>query len=350
MCDFVALFEQMRVTKLDGDLMQAKLKEVKPADEDKPKRAAKKPTKAGLPKSEFRRPRLHSGNYPYAPRDAGTFGAVGLLGAIGRWANEAHETQWADRVLESIAGQPLYIVSYDKISQVCFGHHIVELAMNSELSKMIDALWRETKLYADLDTPMTRHDSPAYQLFYLQTSRFLQSFSAPAFADFLASRAEYPSELRPLFEEYFMNQCNIPIELVVSARALGQHLNYTAYRAVNEDIAEDVKNRRDVIRKAKAKIIVEFESAIMSAKLPEDMTYRLSERAGRLTYGELPHEATPFIDATNSGKIELPRAKHLLIAYLRLRSQKAENPDTGSENQDKTVDEAANELSDLIKD
>lgn len=341
--DFVSLFQQMSGTKLDGDLMHAQLKEVKPFDESKPKRVSKKPAKAAIIKSEFRRPRLHSGNYPFAPRDAGTFGAVGLLGAIGRWAHEAKESAWATRVLEAIAGQPLYIVSYDKISQVRFGHHIVGLALNGELSKMVDALWRETKLYADLDSAMIRRDTPAYQLFYLQTSRFLQTFSKPAFADFLAARAEYPSELRPLFEEYFMSQ-NIPIELVVSARMLGQHLNYTAYRAANEDVAENAKNRRDTVRKAKAKIIVEFESAIMSAKLPEDMTYRLSERSGRLTYGELPPEATAFMDATNCGQIDLPRAKHLLIAYLRLRPQKAENTDVSDESTSTNAVTSDNEM------
>ena len=239
--DFVALFEQMSNTKLDGDLMQAKLKEIKPVDESKPKRATKKPAKEAAPKSEFRRPRLHSGNYPFAPRDAGTFGAVGLLGAIGRWAHEAHETQWATQVLAAIAEQPLYIVSYDKISQVRFGHHIVGLALNGELSKMVDALWRDTKLYADLDSSMIRHDTPAYQLFYLQTSRFLQSFSPPAFADFLAARAEYPPELRPLFKEYFKDMDK---EIVQSAGELGQWLNRTAYFVADGEVEANVNDRR----------------------------------------------------------------------------------------------------------
>ena len=321
--DFVALFEKMSNTKLDADLMHAQLKEVKPVDDKKPKRVSKKPVKEAVIKSEFRRPRLHSGNYPFAPRDAGTFGAVGLLGAIGRWANDAHETQWANRVLEAIAGQPLYIVSYDKISQVRFGHHIVTLALNGELSKMIDALWRETKLYADLDSPMTRRDTPAYQLFYLQTSRFLQSFSAPAFKDFLATRAEYPLELKPLFEEYFKTMDN---EIVQSAGVLGQWLNRTAYFVADGEVEATASDRRGKVAKTKAKILVEFESAAMSAKTPQDLLFRLSTRCGRLLQDDAPAAAKRFMDAVASQEINQTDATHLLIAYMRLR---APRPQTG---------------------
>jgi hypothetical protein len=351
MRDFVALFEQMLSTKLDGDLMHVQLKEVKPVDESKPKRVTKKPAKETAPKSEFRRPRLHSGNYPFAPRESGTFGAVGLLGAIGRWANTAHETQWAARVLDAIAEHPLYIVSYDKISQVRFGHHIVHLALNGELSKMVDALWRETKLYADLDSPMIRHDTPAYQLFYLHTSRFLQSFSAPAFADFLASRAEYPPELRPLFEEYFKTMDK---EIVQSAGALGQWLNRTAYFVADGEVEANASDRRGKVAKAKAKILIEFESAAMSAKTPPDLLFRLSTRCGRLLQDDAPAGAKRFMDAVASNEINQTDATHLLIAYMRLR---APRPQTGEPENAPTpitpVDEVnavVNELDNLIKD
>ena len=345
--DFVALFEQMSNTKLDGDLMQARLKEVKPIDETKPKRATKKPSKDAVPKSEYRRPRLHSGNYPFAPRDAGTFGAVGLLGAIGRWANEANETQWAAQVLAGIAGQPLYIVSYDKISQVRFGHHIVGLALSGELSKMVDALWRDTKLYADLDSAMIRHDTPAYQLFYLQTSRFLQSFSAPAFADFLAARAEYPPELRPLFEEYFKD---MEKEIVQSAGALGQWLNRTAYFVADGEVEATAGDRRGKVAKTKAKILVEFESAAMSAKNAVDMLFRISTRCGRLLQDDAPADAKRFMDATATGEINEEDAKHLLIAYMRLRAPQKDkvNVVVGTATADQ-ISEIEDELDDINK-
>ncbi len=320
---FVALFQRMLTSNLGGNLMEAQLKEVKPVDESKPKRVSKKPTKEAVVKSEFRRPRLHSGNYPYAPRDAAVFGTVGLLGAIGRWAREAKQTYDAERVLESLAGRPLYIVSYDKISQVRFGHHVVSLALNGRLSEMIDKLWLETKLYSDLDSAMTKRDAPSYQLFYLQTSRFLQQFSAPAFADFLATRAEYPSELRPLFEEYFQFMDK---EIVQSAGALGQWLNRTAYFVADGEVEASAGDRRGKVAKAKAKILIEFESAAMSAKSPQDLLFRLSTRCGRLLQDDAPSDAKRFMDAVASEEITQLAATHLLIAYMRLR---APRPQTG---------------------
>ncbi len=124
------------------------------------------------------------------------------------------------------------------------------LGVDGELSKMVDALWRDTELYADLDWSMIRHDTPAYQLFYLQTSRFLQSFSAPAFADFLAARAEYPPELRPLFEEYFKGMDK---EIVQSAGELGQWLNRTAYFVADGEVEANVNDRRGKSPKPKRK-------------------------------------------------------------------------------------------------
>jgi hypothetical protein len=321
--DFVGLFREMSLNQSRKDLMEWQLPELpKPKADGTAKRApAKKAGKKDAPpKSEFHRPRLHSGNYPYAPRDAGIFGAVGLLGAIGRWAREAGQVPWAARVLESLAGKPIYIVSYDSISVVRFGHHIVSLSLRGELSEMIDALWRDTILYADLESPRPRRDAPAYQLFYLQASRFLQLLSPPAFADFLSARAEYPPQLRPLFKEYFMS---IDPAIVHSAGELGQWLNYTAYRVADGEFEAAASDRASRVRKAKAKILVEFESAAMSAKSPTDMLSRISIRCGRLLNDDAPAGAKRFMDATASGEISQQEATHLLIAYMRLRSAPA---------------------------
>ncbi len=60
----------------------------------------------------------------------------------------------------------------------------------------------------------------------------------------------------------------------------------------------------------------------MSAKTPQDMMHRISTRAGRLLQQDAPATATRFMDAAMSGEIEPQDALHLLVAYLRLRSEK----------------------------
>lgn len=328
--DFIELFHQMTISKLAADLMTAHLKPLQPAPD--PERVNTKKIKAdAIPKSLYHRPKLHNGNYPFAPRDAAAFGAVGLLAAIGRWAVEAEDVDkaWARDVLDSLSHAPLYLISYDKISQVRFGSHIVELAMEGELARTLDALWGRTKLYADLENALTDRSTPAYQIFYLQTSRFLQQFSRPSFADFLSNRAEYPALCRVLLDTYFAHIMISP-SIVESARLLGQHLNRTAYFVANEEYPLPESGRADPkrddnVRKAKAKILVEFESAILSAKNSVDMLHRISTRAGRLLNGDLPASADAFMDAAAAGNdLSCPDAQHLLIAYLRLRSPQQE--------------------------
>jgi hypothetical protein len=320
----------MMRSELDGKLMEAKLPPKQPADEAASPfgKRRKKGDGEGLIVA-YRRPRIFNGNYPFAPRDA-ALGAAGLLGAIGKWAQHTGTIDWAKRVLDSIAGTPdkpgvpLYIISYDAISQVQFTHHVVYLSIDGKLSELIDALVRDTALYAELENRKPRWDIPAYRLFYLMASRFLQLFNPPAFCDFLAFRGEYAPEVRPLFEEYFMNTRKIDKDIVESARALGQWLNRTAYFVADSEIGTDTPDRQSRLQKAKAKILVEFESAAMSAKTPQDMLHRISTRAGRLLQQDAPAEATCFMDATNSGEIDAEDALHLLIAYLRLRSARAE--------------------------
>lgn len=330
MSDFAELFDNLMRSELDGGLMEAMLpsKQTAPASEARSAKRKKK-AESSKPKSEYRRPRIFNGNYPFAPRNA-AFGAAGLLGAIGKWARRADKITWAKRVLESIAGTPdkpgvpLYIISYDSISQVQFTHHIVGLSIEGKLSELIDAIIRDTILYAELENNKPRWDIPAYRLFYLMTSRFLQLFNQAAFRDFQAARAEYAPEVNPLFEEYFMNTKTIPKDIVESARALGQWLNRTAYFVADGEVDTNTADRRNKVQKAKAKILVEFESAAMSAQSPQDMLHRISTRAGRLLQQDAPAEATRYMDATNSGEIEADDALHLLIAYLRLRATRSE--------------------------
>ena len=333
--DFIQLFEQMRLSQLDGDLWVFKGRKGR---------------------ESYERPRLHNGNYPFAPYNAEVFGAVGLLAAIGQWALEAQDVdkEWARQVLSQVAGAPLYITSYAGISQVCFGHHIVALAMEGQLSRLLAAFYESARLYADDEGPKVRRFSPAprekradysrdYFRLYLQTSRFLQQFSRPAFADFLSNRAEYPALCRSLLDGYF-HHMKIDSAIVSSARALGQHLNRTAYFVAKEEYAtEKGPGDEDKIRKAKAKILVEFESAVLSAKTSHLMLSTISTRAGRLLGGDLPSGAQIYMDATNEGTLELEDAKHLLIAYLRLRSPQQERVQKEVVAEDANISEATAE-------
>lgn len=333
--DFVELFENMKGSSLDGNLYEAKLKRLPAVQPDKKpvKRKKRKQEGEKEAKSEYKRPRIFNGNYPYAPRQA-AFGAAGLLAAIGRWGVEANQTPWAEKVLTAISGteechgRPLYIVSYDNISQAQFTHHIVGLASAGELSRIIDALTFETQILSEIEGGR-RFDSPAYKLFYLMASRFLQLFTRAAFRDFLATRAEFAPAVEPLFEVYFMQATKIPKDIVESARELGQWLNSTAYFVAKGEVKKSdaqALTREDKARilKEKAKILVEFESAAMSAKTPLDMLHRISIRAGRLLQQDAPAKATRYMDAAASGEIEPQDALHLLVAYLRLRSEKTD--------------------------
>jgi hypothetical protein len=334
--DFIELFENMMRSNLDGNLYEAKLKKLQAGQPDKkPVKRKKKNEGEGeaKAKSEYKRPRIFNGNYPFAPRQA-AFGAVGLLAAIGRWGIEAKQTAWAEQVLTSIAGtekrlgRPLYVISYDDISQAQFTHHIVGLASEGELSRIIDALTLETQILSEIEGGR-RFDSPSYKLFYLMASRFLQLFTQAAFRDFLTTRAEYAPAIKPLFEVYFMQATKIPKDIVESARELGQWLNSTAYFVAKAEVKKTdaqslTREDKAKIQKEKAKILVEFESAAMSAKTPLDMLHRISTRAGRLLQQDAPAKATRYMDATASGEIEPQDALHLLVAYLRLRSEKTD--------------------------
>lgn len=80
---FVRLFEEMVSSETSG-LMLCKLPS-KPTSSTTTKAKNSKKTESAAPKSEYRRPKLHYGNYPHAPqRENEVFGTAGLLGAIGR--------------------------------------------------------------------------------------------------------------------------------------------------------------------------------------------------------------------------------------------------------------------------
>ncbi len=325
--DFVEMFERMMSFDLKNLMVMKHT--AKPLSIGNPQSSNGLPGKVGSEtKSEYKRPLLHSGNYPFAPREAAVFGAIGLLGAIGQWAVSAGETPWADRVLETIKDQPLYLINYDAIDQVQFGHHVVNLARNGELSQIVTALTSRTLVGAsEIESGRQNREAPARKLFYLMTSRFLQSFSSSSFQDFLAIHTQYPAEVKPLFEEYFMQTHEVTDELqtiVRAAEAYGQWLNLAAYltaKAVVE--AKSDKSQKgfwEKVTKEKAKIITVLESAVMSAKSGQAMIAQVSTQTGRLVQSDAPDKVRPFIYAVVSGQIDFNDARQLLMAYLRIQS------------------------------
>lgn len=337
--DFLDILQRMLIDALKENIMEATI------DQSKSEK-------------KYKRPRLFNGNYPYAPREA-AFGAVGLLAAIGKWGQRAGEIERAKKVLESIAGteecsgRPMYVISYDEIAQVQFTHHVVKLAASGKLSDMIGAFAYQTRLYADTDgmrpNRYAGNYKTNYELLSLMTGRFLQFFNQSSFQDFLAIRAEYLPIVEPLFKEYFMETRMIDREIVESARALGQWLNRAAFRVADSDIDDKYSEaeRAKKIRQAKAKILVEFESAAMSATTPQDMMYRISTRAGRLLQMDMPAEATKFLDETLIGEKLKPKdALHLLVAYMRLRQNFEKSDKSRDETKTQTETTVASENSD----
>lgn len=322
---FVRLFEEMVKQETSG-LMTCKLPkklEVAVKAATKQKASSKKP-ESTKPKSEYRRPRLHSGNYPFAPqRESEAFGSAGLLGAIGRWAHSRGQLERGEKVLASLEKCPLYIVSYDAITLTQFGHHVIKLARENRLSLIVQSLTYDTRLYTEIEDDRPSWELPARKLFAFFAGRFLQSFDAPAYRDFLSTRAEYAPALYPLFEEYFMSQ-QVPADIVHAARALGQWINQAAYYAAREEIEKDkalnLKDKETKIRKQKAKILVALDSMAMGARDATSMMGSIMRETGMLTTNDAPPEVLPFIDAVCIGDpIGMDTARQLLMTYMRVR-------------------------------
>ena len=281
-----------------------------------------KPKKGG----GFKRPRLHDGNFPGAPR-TGTLGALGVAASAGWWAryggaNYLDDAEaWAQRVLHRLAERPLLVVSYDGTRQERFGHHVVGLALSGTLRDATHDLWRVMPTAAD------SWSDPKVDLFRLMADRFIRLFTRPALRDFLAMRAEYPPSMGPVFDAYFTQHAMPPLSpaLVASARAYGAALNTAAYRAARADTDSDQRRRGDDARTSKEnkqRVLVEFESAVQSAKSGAELLAKVGSRAGRLAGYEMPPEAAPFMEAVavgdGEGGIPIGQARDLVTAFMRL--------------------------------
>ena len=253
---FIKLFKRIRIQKLDSSLMVGKVK------------CEKGKTLRYIPK----RPNIFNGNFPNAPHSS-ALGSIALLGAIGEMTKEKDVSELANKVLESLKDCNFYAIKYGDASVFSFSHSIIRLAERGKLRRIVDSLY-----YVELYKEGRRSTSNAfeYQKFDLFASRFLQIFNRPAFKDFLAFRAEYPHDIELLLNTYFCDMEKIDKEIVTSAKELGKWLNYVAYRSAQKEVG--TSSGWDDLIKAKAKVLVELESSVFSAKSGDALiAYLLAE-------------------------------------------------------------------------
>lgn len=272
---------------------------------------------------EVKRPLIYRGNFPNPPRSS-ALGSVALLGTIGEFVKESKYSEQAKYVLESLKETTMYLVKYGGASTFTYNHHVIDLAKEGKLKNIIDSIYY-SKLY---NQDRRSSSNSEYQKFDLFTSRFLQLFNHAAFKDFLAFRAEYPSEVTILFNTYFTKMEKIDPTIVSSARALGKWLNKVAYFTAKVEVKEGASNYWEELRRVKSKVLIELESSTFSAKSGDALIAQAVTRAGRLSGLDAPEAAALFMEKTASGELPLENAKNLLIAFSRLinKTEKKEVP------------------------
>ena len=319
--NFIRLFKRIRIQKLDNSLMVGKVK----CDKGK--------TLKYIPQ----RPNIFNGNFPNAPHSS-ALGSVALLGSIGEMTKEKDVSELAKKVLESLKDCNFYAIKYGDASVFSFNHSIIRLAERGKLRRIVDSLY-----YVVLYKEGRRSTNNAfeYQKFDLFASRFLQKFNRPTFKDFLAFRAEYPYDIELLLNTYFCDMEKIDKEIVTSAKELGKWLNNVAYRSAQQEVA--TSPGWDDLIKAKAKVLVELESSIFSAKSGDALVAHTITRAGRLSGLDAPAAASLFMEEAASGELPLEQAKNLLIAFSRLKSKK-EEADKAYSNDNQSIENESEEM------
>ena len=318
--NFIRLFKRIRIQKLDNSLMVGKVK----CDKGK--------TLKYIPQ----RPNIFNGNFPNAPHSS-ALGSVALLGSIGEMTKEKDVSELAKKVLESLKDCNFYAIKYGDASVFSFNHSIIRLAERGKLRRIVDSLY-----YVVLYKEGRRSTNNAfeYQKFDLFASRFLQIFNRPAFKDFLAFRAEYPHDIELLLNTYFSDMEKIDKEIVTSAKKLGNWLNSVAYSSAKKEVGT---SNWDNLIKAKAKVLVELESSVFSAKSGDALIAYTITRAGRLSGFDAPTEASLFMEKAASGELPLEQAKNLLIAFSRLKS-KIEETDKVTSNDNQSIENENEEM------
>ena len=319
--NFIRLFKRIRIQKLDNSLMVGKVK----CDKGK--------TLKYIPQ----RPNIFNGNFPNAPHSS-ALGSVALLGSIGEMTKEKDVSELAKKVLESLKDCNFYAIKYGDASVFSFNHSIIRLAERGKLRRIVDSLYYIV-LYKE--GRRTTNNAFEYQKFDLFASRFLQMFNRPTFKDFLAFRAEYPYDIELLLNTYFCDMEKIDKEIVTSAKELGKWLNNVAYRSAQQEVGTSPGG--DDLIKAKAKVLVELESSIFSAKSGDALVAHTITRAGRLSGLDAPAAASLFMEEAASGELPLEQAKNLLIAFSRLKSKK-EEADKAYSNDNQSIENENEEM------
>ncbi|MBW7941198.1 MAG: hypothetical protein H3C64_02120 [Candidatus Kuenenia stuttgartiensis] len=292
-------------------------------------------------KPKYTRPPIFNGNFPYAPNSS-SFGIIGLLGSIGRWAMEANKIEEGQKVLESLKDKPLYLIQYGNAKSITVNHYVIDLAKENKLSEIVFAIQR-TEIYYSDEKNRKAKDSKN-QLFDLLSSRYLQQFDKPSFKDFLSIRAEYSNTLIELFNHFFMKQMNISREVVQSVRSLGLWLNLIAYKVAQREAEAKNKADADEIRKVKAKVLIELESSVFGARKPSEVL-NVIVRAGRLSGSDAPAESDVFQEALLTGEIDINDAKSMLMAYARTRNKY--EPYTKLEGESEVIEEDNTEIEEV---
>ena len=323
--NFIKLFKRIRIQKLDSSLMIGKVECETRTLKYKPKR-----------------PNIFNGNFPNAPHSS-ALGSVALLGTIGEMTKEEDVSELAKKVLESLKDCNFYAIKYGDASVFSFNHSIIRLAERGKLRRIVDSLYYIV-LYKE--GRRTTNNAFEYQKFDLFASRFLQIFNRPTFKDFLAFRAEYPYDIELLLNTYFCDMEKIDKEIVTSAEELGKWLNYVAYRSAQKEVG--TSSSWDDLIKAKAKVLVELESSVFSAKSGDALIAYTITRAGRLSGFDAPTEASLFMEKAASGELSLEQAKNLIIAFSRLKSKKEKTDKvTSSDNQSIENEEMTEDYSNI---
>jgi hypothetical protein len=278
--------------------------------------------KGEIKKEKPNRPKIFKGNFPNAPKSS-SMGALAILGAIGFWARRAEQINWANDVLDSLKKTSIYMISDNKFETFSYNEYVVELAKPSTntLNSIIDSLYFTilfNKGKRDKSQEKEKNNEHEYHKFDLFASRFLQLFNRSAFKDFLAFRAEYPNKLEELFKTYFIKMEKISPAVVQSAREFGKWINLVCYKIAQ---AETDGNNPEKLRERKAKALIEIESSILSARDGAMLIFQAITKLGRAYGLDAPHEAELFMSQTATGEISLENARHLLIAFSRVKNK-----------------------------
>jgi CRISPR-associated protein Cas8c/Csp2 len=325
--DFVSFFKRMLIAKTASDLMDGNVETITTG------RGQNTNTKY-----KPKRPLIFKGNFPNPPKSS-ALGGIALLGAIGEFAKDAEYSEQAKRVLEKLKDTEMYLIKYGSAKVFTYNHHVIDLAKESKLKIIVDSLYY-SKLYSQDRRTGTNTE---YHKFDLFTSRFLLLFNQSAFQDFLAFRAEYSNEVKILFNTYFIKMEKINSEIVKSARILGKWLNSVAYFVAKNESKESSSNYWEELRRMKAKVLVELESSMFSAKSGDALIAQVVTRAGRLSGMDAPEGAALFMEMTAGGELPLDKAKNLLIAFSRLINKSESGDRKKEEIQTETEDDLSNE-------